>query len=175
MAIRRQLNRRSFLGTVSGGLVASGTLALIGPGRAAAAQTGPYTGVTDNDSGSYADNAGHGRGPGGNRYGQPARPQQGQTGYSDSDSGANADPSGAGRRGRATGVTDSDPSDPYGNGRGALNSGGRVVRSNQRRPDGGCTRYTGYTDSDSGAVRDPASYGNNGSPGSNLLPQVHCR
>ena len=64
-----------------------------GPARA---QTGPYTGITDSDSGSHADNAGHGRGPGGNRYGQPAQPQHGQTGYSDSDSGANADPSGGG-------------------------------------------------------------------------------
>ncbi len=175
MRIRRQLNRRSFLASVSGGLVAGGALALIGGApRAARAQTGPWTGVTDSDSGSYADNAGHGRGPGGNRYGQPAQPQR-QTGYSDSDSGANADPSGAGRRGARTGVTDSDPTDPYGNGRGALNSGGRAVRPNQRRPDGTCVHYTGRTDSDAGAARDPSSYGHGGSRGSNLLSSVHCQ
>jgi hypothetical protein len=169
MKIRRQLNRRSFLGAVSGGLVAGGALVLLGSGRGAAAQTGPFTGVTDNDSGSYADNAGHGRGPGGNRYGQPAQPQRGYTGYSDSDSGPRADPSGGGRRRgqptRQTGITDRDPSDPYGQGRGG-------VRGNLRRPDGRCVHHTGQTDSDSGAARDPSGYGRRS--GNNILPDVHC-
>lgn len=173
MRTRRHLTRRSFLARVSGGLVAGGALALIDGAPRARAQTGPFTGVTDSDSGAAADNAGHGRGPGGNRYGQPPQPQR-QTGYSDSDSGPNADPSGAGRRGVRTGVTDSDPTDPYGNGRGSLNSGGRGVRPNQRRPDGRCVHYTGRTDSDAGAVRDPSSYGHGGSQGSNLLPDQHC-
>ena len=65
----RRLNRRSFFGQVAGGAAAIGMLGLVG-GRARA-QTGPYTGVTDNDTGSYADNAGHGRGPGGNASGHP--------------------------------------------------------------------------------------------------------
>jgi hypothetical protein len=167
----RKLNRRSFFSQVAGAAFVGSAAAVAGAARA---QTGPYTGVTDTDSGSHADNAGHGRGPGGNAYGQPAQPLPNQTGYSDSDTGPNADPSGGGRRGRATGVTDSDPTDSYGNGRGVLNSGGRTVRQNQRRPDGRCTHYTGRTDSDSGAVRDPSGYGHGGSQGSNLLSDVHC-
>jgi hypothetical protein len=158
MIPRRRLNRRSFLGQVAGGAASAGALGLIG-GEARAWQTGPYTGVTDTDSGSHADNAGHGRGPGGNAYGQPAQPQTGQTGYSDSDSGANADPSGGGRRGQRTntGITDGDPTDPYGQGQGT--SGARSHNSIRRRPDGSFSQYTGITDSDSGATRDPANYG----------------
>ena len=163
MTARRKLNRRSFLARVAGGAVAAGALGTIG-GAARAGQTGPYTGITDSDSGSYADNAGHGRGPGGNAYGQPqqpAQPQSGYTGYSDSDSGANADRSGHGRRGRPiqTGITDSDPSDPYGQGRG---TGGGFVRGGIRQPDGSYRWYTGVTDSDSGANRDPYGYGRGG-------------
>ncbi len=165
----RQLNRRSFLGRVSGGaLFGAGTL-LLGA-RAARAQTGPYTGITDTDSGAHADNAGHGRGPGGNAWGQPAQPQQNYTGCSDSDSGNGADPSGGGRRCRQqqSGLTDSDPSDPYGQGRGTS------VRANRRRNDGRCVHHTGRTDSDSGLQRDPSGYGHGGNYGSNLLPDAHC-
>jgi hypothetical protein len=152
-----RVNRRSFLGKVAGGAVAAGALGIIG-GEARAWQTGPYTGVTDSDSGSHADNAGHGRGPGGNAYGQPAQPQNNQTGYSDSDSGANADPSGGGRRGRRpqTGLTDSDPTDPFGQGRGTSGNG---ARDGRRREDGSYAQYTGLTDADSGANRDPSNYG----------------
>ena len=163
MTPRRRLNRRSFLGQVAGGAAAAGALGVIGgTARAAAAQTGPYTGVTDSDSGSYADNAGHGRGPGGNSSGQPAQPQQNYSGYSDSDSGANADPSGGGRRGQRpqTGITDHDPTDPYGQGHGT--SGGTSHNSVRRRADGSVSQYTGITDSDSGAGRDPANYGRGG-------------
>ena len=160
----RPLNRRSFLGRVSGGaMIGAGTL-LLGL-RPARAQTGLYTGITDQDSGSHADNAGHGRGPGGNAWGQPAQPQQNYTGCSDSDAGSTADPSGSGRRcrqTRQTGHTDSDPTDPY-------NQGVGGVRNNQRRSDGCWVHYTGHTDSDSGPSRDPSNYGNNGVPGSNLL------
>jgi hypothetical protein len=188
MRTKRQLNRRSFLAQVSGGALAATALGLIAGTRSARAQTGPWTGVTDTDSGSYADNAGHGRGPGGNRSGQPGRtgvtdrdptdPSGGgrgtSTGYSDSDSGPNADPSGGGRRGRQqSGVTDSDPTDSYGQGRGR-GSGGGTTRPNQRRPDGRCVHHTGNTDSDSGAIRDPSGYGHGGRHGSNLLPDVHC-
>lgn len=154
----RSINRRSFFGQVAGGAVAAGALGLIS-GQARAWQTGPYTGISDNDSGGHADNAGHGRGPGGNASGQPAPPQTGQTGYSDSDSGANADPSGGGRRGRRvqTGITDQDPSDPYGQGRGT--SGSTTHNSIRRRPDGSAASYSGITDNDSGSSRDPANYG----------------
>jgi hypothetical protein len=152
-----KLNRRSFFAQVAGGAVSVGALGVIcGTARA---QTGPYTGVTDTDSGAYADNAGHGRGPGGNSSGQPQQPPP-QTGYSDSDSGANADPSGAGRRGAPTqtGITDSDPTDAYGQGRGTSGATNGVIR----RPDGSLAQYTGITDSDGGATRDPASYGRGG-------------
>jgi hypothetical protein len=154
----RRLNRRSFLGQVAGGVATAGALGLIG-GEARAWQTGTYTGVNDNDSGSHADSAGYGRGPGGNRYGQPAQPDTGQTGYSDSDSGANADPSGHGRRGQRpqTGIADGDPTDPYGQGHGT--SGGTTQNSVRRRPDGSVAQYTGLTDNDSGPSRDPSNYG----------------
>jgi hypothetical protein len=168
----RRLNRRSFFGQVAGGAAAIGMLGLVG-GKARA-QTGPYTGITDNDSGSHADNAGHGRGPGGNASGHPqgvtdgdpsdpsGGGRGGQTGYSDSDSGANADPSGRGRRGQQaqTGITDSDPTDSYGQGRGT--SGNSSVRSSTTRPDGTRVFYSGVTDTDSGASRDPSNYGRGG-------------
>ncbi|HEV2818428.1 MAG TPA: hypothetical protein VGW40_14545 [Allosphingosinicella sp.] len=162
MTPRRKLNRRSFFGQVAGGAAAAGALGVIGGTARASAQTGPYTGVTDNDSGAHADNAGHGRGAGGNAWGQPAQPQGGQTGYSDSDSGPGADPSGGGRRGQRpqTGITDGDPTDPYGQGQGT--SGARTHNSIRRRPDGSFSHYTGITDSDSGATRDPANYGRGG-------------
>ena len=153
----RRLNRRSFLGQVAGGAATIGALGLIG--GSARAQTGPYTGVTDTDSGSHADNAGHGRGPGGNASGNPPPVSNPQSGYSDSDSGANADPSGNGRRGRSvqTGITDTDPTDPYGQGRGT--SGNTARNFSATRPDGSRATWSGITDSDSGQTRDPANYG----------------
>ena len=164
MKASRKLSRRSFVASVIGGTVASGgALGIIG-GSPARAQTGPYTGVTDNDSGSYADNAGHGRGPGGNAYGQPqgitdtdagdpeGGGRGGATGYSDSDTGQGADRSGHGRRGRVTetGITDDDPVDPSRRGRGA---------SQRVRPDVNGRAFTGVTDTDLGAGRDPYNYG----------------
>lgn len=155
----RTLSRRSFLGRVAGGAASAGALGLIG-GEARAWQTGPFTGVNDNDSGSHADNAGHGRGPGGNANGRPAESQGNQTGYSDSDSGANADPSGGGRRGRPvqTGTTDGDPTDPYGQGRNVPSTRNRT----RQRPDGSVAEYSGISDSDSGPRRDPSGYGRSG-------------
>ncbi|MGZ8349779.1 MAG: hypothetical protein ACXWU2_07100 [Allosphingosinicella sp.] len=170
MKALHKLNRRSFFASVVGGAAACAGLA-----GAARAQTGPWTGVTDSDSGSSADNAGHGRGPGGNASGQPQnRPQTGvtdgdpadpvgagrggQTGYSDSDSGANADPSGRGRRGQPTqtGITDRDPTDAYGQGSG---TGTTTHNNTARRPDGSVAYYSGLTDTDSGQARDPSNYG----------------
>ena len=88
MRPRRKLSRRSFMGRIVGGTVATGALALVGGGQARAQ-------VTDQDPN---DPAGQGRGSGG---------------VTDSDSGSNADPAGRGRGGgRATG--DSDPTDPAG-------------------------------------------------------------
>lgn len=168
MSRSRKLNRRSFLGQVVG-TAGIGAFAVV-DGKARA-QTGPYTGVTDNDSGSHADNAGHGRGPGGNASGHPqgvtdgdptdpvGGGRGGQTGYSDSDSGANADPSGRGRhpQGTQTGITDSDPTDPSGQGLGT--SGGSSRNAIRRRPDGSYASYTGLTDTDTGSSRDPSGYG----------------
>lgn len=99
-----------------------------------------YTGLTDSDGGSYADQAGYGRGG--------ARGVQ--TGISDSDSGAYADPAGQGRghynhRGWTSGITDGDSgayADPGGNGRGTARMG-----------------RTGMTDSDGGPYADPAGQG----------------
>ncbi len=96
-------------------------------------------GVTDGDSGQWADPAGGGRG----------RPRGVQTGLTDSDSGQWSDPAGGGRghfgRGGASGLTDSDGgrwADPVGNGRGTARF------SN-----------TGITDGDSGNWSDPVGGG----------------
>lgn len=100
-------------------------------------QAGYATGLTDSDSGNFADPAGNGRGP---RRGM-------QTGLTDSDSGAYADAVGQGRgvRGRASGLTDSDGgayADPVGNGRGTARLGN-----------------TGLTDSDGGPYADAVGHG----------------
>jgi hypothetical protein len=92
----RKVSRRSFLGTVAGGLAGAGALAIMS--GTANAQ------VTDSDSGPNSDQAGRGRG----------------NGVTDSDSGPNSDQPGAGRGSRG-GVTDSDRgpnSDQAGAGRG---------------------------------------------------------
>lgn len=169
MKTSRKLSRRSFFLQVAGGALGSGALALIS-GRARA-QTGPYTGITDSDSGSFADNAGHGRGPGGNRSGQPGR-----TGITDSDP---TDPAGGGRR-RYTGISDSDSgpnADPSGGGRGRQpppQGGLSYTRPSQRRPDGVCLAPSGVTDADAGQVRDPAGYGTNGGRAGNVVQSYHC-
>ncbi len=96
-------------------------------------------GVTDGDSGQWADPAGGGRG----------QPRGVQTGLTDSDSGQWSDPAGGGRghfgRGGSTGLTDSDSgqwADPVGNGRGTARLG-----------------HTGLTDSDGGRWADPVNHG----------------
>jgi hypothetical protein len=100
------------------------------------------TGITDNDQGSYADQAGYGRGG----------VRTVQTGLTDSDNGSNGiqDPAGYGRghygyQGWTSGLTDNDGgayADPAGNGRGTARMGN-----------------TGLTDSDGGAYADPAGQG----------------
>lgn len=97
------------------------------------------TGLTDSDSGSYADPVNNGRG----------QPRGVQTGLTDGDSGTYSDPVGGGRgrygRGGATGLTDGDSgayADPVGNGRGTARLG-----------------QTGITDSDSGNWADGVGHG----------------
>ena len=129
----RRVSRRSFLRTVAGsGAGAFSLVALsgcattgytdsdsydpIGGGR-----RGPGYGVTDADTGAYADPPGRGRGSrGGYTDNDPTDPPgRGRGSCTDSDRGRNADPSGAGRN--CGGYTDSDKgryADPPGRGRG---------------------------------------------------------
>jgi hypothetical protein len=100
---------------------------------------GYQSGLTDSDSGSYADPVNNGRGA----------PRGMQTGLTDGDSGTYSDPVNGGRgrygRGGATGLTDGDAgagSDPVGNGRGTARLG-----------------QTGITDSDSGNFADGVGHG----------------
>lgn len=96
-------------------------------------QTAGPSGLTDADSGTFADPAGGGRG------------RVRTSGLTDADSGSFADPAGNGRGARTSGLTDSDNgtfADPAGNGRGV--------------------RVSGLTDSDSGFGADPANNGRRG-------------
>lgn len=151
----KEVSRRSMLGavgTIAIGGAASTVMAgcyrravMVGPRAPNAVVVGPQvqyqqqgyaTGVTDSDSGAYADPAGNGRG---------AQRQQ-CSGITDSDGGSYADPGGCGRgrAGMTTGITDSDGgpyADPAGNGRGSAQG------------------YTGLTDSDGGPYADPAGNG----------------
>ncbi|WP_300527173.1 hypothetical protein [Maricaulis sp.] len=102
MAKKGLLSRRSFLTRVGGTSLALGAGgAVTGCATTGYTDSDPYdpagagrgsSGVTDSDSGAYADPVGRGRG--------------GRGGVTDSDSGAYADPVGRGRGG--SGVTDSD-------------------------------------------------------------------
>ena len=155
MKASRKLNRRSFFGSVLGGVVAGGGATMLVTGRAGA-QNVRYTGVTDSDTGEHADRPGYGTG---------TRNQ-----YTDQDTGPNADAqfhgrgpnargegstSGTGRYGEApSGCSDSDGgpgSDP----------GGRGVRCNGQTPPRhyppGHTRHC--TDSDRGTGADPVQQG----------------
>ena len=101
MKATRKLNRRSFLGTVAGGIAGAGALIAV-------ASDAEAMQCSDSDSGPNSDPPGRGRSCGG---------------YSDSDSGPNSDPPGRGRgnSNRRTGLTDRDSgsnADPAGNGRG---------------------------------------------------------
>jgi hypothetical protein len=79
-----------------------------------------------------------------------------RTGITDSDP---SDPPGRGRGGyRGTGITDSDPTDPPGGGRGGVRRTG-ITDSDPTDPPGGGRggrRYTGITDRD---PSDPPGYG----------------
>jgi hypothetical protein len=94
----------------------------------------------------------------------------------DSDGGASADPVGHGRGG-GTGVTDSDPTDPGGRGRGpnAPRTGTGITDGDPSDPVGGgrgntpghnanARAYTGVTDSDSYPNADPAGSGRGSGP-----------
>lgn len=125
MVKKGKLSRRSFLGRVAGAAIATGATGVI----TGAATAQRYTGSTDSDTGSGADQAGYGR-----------------TGATDSDSGSNSDRAGYGRG--SSGITDSDSgssSDPVGNGRGS---------SSDRAGSG-----RGCTDSDTGGNSDPGGRG----------------
>ena len=83
-----------------------------------------------------------------------------------------SDPVGGGRGGTRTGITDSDPTDPIGNGRGGGRPQTGVTDSDPTDPAGagrgtagGSTGYTGVTDADSGPGADRGGYGR-GSGGS---------
>lgn len=150
MKASRKLNRRSFLGSALGGVVAGGATVLV-TGRAAAQNT-IYSGVTDSDTGEHADRPGYGTGT--------------RNRYTDRDTGPNADAQfhGRGPQGPITGqgtygeypsgCSDSD-------GGSGSDPGGRGVRCNGhtapvRRPPGH-TRHC--TDSDRGAGADPVQAG----------------
>ena len=160
MNVTRKLNRRSFMGQVTGG-VAAGALGLFG-GEARAWQP-PYTGITDTDSGSTSDGPGYGRG--------------GAEAVSDNDSGPRADPGGQGRNARnrgqppATGVTDRDGgpnADARGRGRGATTGfsdrdrGANADLSGRGRGTVRSGPYSGYSDNDSGEIHDAPGHGAGG-------------
>lgn len=147
MRTSRRLNRRSFVGTVAGGMIVAGGAAVlvIGPANA---QT--YTGVTDCDAGTGHDRPGYGTG---------VRNQ-----YTDSDTGPTGDPRCRGRgparregtpsgHGRYSGVAPNCSDRDYGTG---SDPGGRGVRCNgqvpERRYPPARTRHC--TDSDRGPRAD---------------------
>ena len=76
MKASRKLNRRSFFGSVLGGVVAGGGATMLVTGRAEA-QNMRYSGVTDADTGEHADRPGYGIGT--------------RNRYTDQDTGPNAD------------------------------------------------------------------------------------
>lgn len=144
---KRKLSRRSFMGTVLGGVAAGGALAVI-DGTAEAYQT--HTGVTDSDSGANYDRPGYGRnrsspaeGRGTGRYADSDSSDR--TGTTDTDSGQGSDRPGYGRRARGrlrTGVTDRD--------RGANRDPAQFGRGGTRPP---------CTDRDRGQHADPGGLG----------------
>ena len=153
MRTSRRVTRRSFLSSVTAGIIAGGSAITLVAGSARA-QGRTYTGVTDADTGSNADSPGYGRG---NR-----------NVYTDQDTGPNADaqfhgrgPMGREERGvsgqgeytngeRPSGCTDSDRgtgSDPVGR--------GTCGHPRDRTP----TRTRVCSDSDTGEHYDAAGYG----------------
>lgn len=120
MRTSRRVTRRSFLSSVTAGMIAGGGALTLVAGTARA-QGRPYTGVTDSDTGQHADAPGygtgtrnvytdqdtgpnadaqfHGRGPVGQREGGPSgggNYGREATTCTDQDRGANADPAGRG-------------------------------------------------------------------------------
>ena len=129
---------------------------------------GGGSGFSDSDSGANADPSGRGRGV--VRNGP-------YTGYSDADSGHSqihdmpGHGAGRGAPNTYTGLTDSDSADRGGYGRGS-NRPATGVRPYQRRASGECLRYSGTTDADGGAVRDPSGYGH--ANGNNVVGGYYC-
>ena len=152
----RKLSRRSFLGRVCGGAVGAGSfLALTGCATTGYTDSDPFDpigggrgsrwgGITDSDTGAYADPPGRGRGGG--------------AGYTDNDRGEYADPPGRGRGSRGGGYTDNDPHDPVGRGEGGCTDSDRGRRADPAGAGRECRR-TGYTDNDRGGNADPAGNG----------------
>lgn len=152
MRTSRRVTRRSFLSSVTAGMIAGGGAMTLVAGRARA-QGRTYTGVTDSDTGEHADAPGYGRGT--------------RNVYTDQDRGPNADaqfhgrgPAGREERGvsgqgeygegRPSGCTDSDRganADPVGR--------GTCGHPRDRTP----VRNHVCTDSDSGENYDAAGYG----------------
>ena len=121
MRTSRRVTRRSFLSSVTAGIIAGGSAITLvaGPARA---QGRTYTGVTDSDTGTGADSPGygrgnrnqytdqdtgpnadpqfHGRGPAGQREGGPSGNYGAATNCTDTDRGSQADPAGRGRCGQ---------------------------------------------------------------------------
>jgi hypothetical protein len=176
----RKLNRRSFIGAVTGAAAAAGALGIVFPAPAEAFQCSDSdsgqngdpggqgrrcggrrvrTGCTDRDGGQYADGIGYGRRCGGSRS---------ITGCSDSDSGRYADGSNRGRNCRtrqSTGCSDGDSSDASGQGRHCnsgcsdSDSGSYADRASAGRHCGGAVPRRSCSDSDTGQYADPISRG----------------
>lgn len=169
------VGRRSMVGMIGVG-AAAGALALAtGCRRGYVRVQTVATGYTDSDGGACADPAGQGRG---------------NTGVTDADGHPCYDPVGRGRGAAAqvvvqqpqprvivqparTGITDSDPSDAPGNGRGGGarviiqgGGGGTGITDSDggpcADPAGGGRGHTGLTDSDAGGCADPAGRGRRG-------------
>jgi hypothetical protein len=157
MAVKGKLNRRSFLGKVTGGLVLSGSFSAIVSAR------GPVeTGVSDIDV-MGPDNDGGGQT--GDRQYHGDRGEL-STGLTDRDSGADGDPNGWGNRGN-TGLTDIDsgagmdlPDTGRGEGRTGQTTTGETDADrapNNDPPERG--RGTRCSDDDEGSERDSPYYG----------------
>ena len=143
----RTVSRRSFLRKVAGG--GAGLIsvtALTGCATTGYTDSDPFDpigggrwgggGITDADTGAYADPPGRGRGSRG--------------GYSDNDP---SDPPG---RGRGGGYSDNDPTDPAGGGGGVCTDSDR---GRDADPSGQGRDCRGYTDNDKGPEADPPGRG----------------
>jgi hypothetical protein len=147
----RKVSRRSFFGTVAGGVAATAALVGVVGSEEAEAQSG----CTDSDTGGGRDPAGNGR-----------RCRR-RTGITDRDTGSGRDPAGYGRGRRRSGCTDNDTgrgSDPAGDGRCRRRQTGCTDSDTGSGSDsagnGRCVnRRRSCSDSDSGSYSDPVGRG----------------